>query len=73
MKPFGHAAIVERRPYGKADFTQTLIRRRGSRSAVERAARLLSGFRQIISVEAYTKEEWIRSFGWGSEHGTPPL
>ena len=70
-KPFGHAAMVKRRKYGKADIVEVQIHRRGSRAVVERAARLLVGFREILSVDAYTKEEWIRVFGWGSEHGSP--
>lgn len=68
-KPFGHSAIVERREYGKSDVVQIQIHRQGSRGVVERAARLMGGFQEIVSVDSYSEEEWIRVFGWGTEHG----
>lgn len=68
-KPYGHAAIVIRREYGKTENTQIQIRRKGPRSAVEHAARMLSGFIELVSIDAYTREEWVRVFGEGTEHG----
>ena len=70
-KPYGHSAVVERREYGKADFVHMVIRRKGPLRVVERAARLIGGFKRIVSTESYTQVEWIRTFGEGSEHGTP--
>jgi hypothetical protein len=69
-KPFGHSARVRRRKYGSAEIVEQEIHRRGPRSAVVRAAKMLVGFQAIEEVEAFTEAEWLRVFGDGTEHGS---
>jgi hypothetical protein len=45
------------------------IHRRGPRRVVERAARLLRRMQRIVSVEEHTREEYLRAYGDGTEHG----
>lgn len=78
-KPFGHSVkVVARRrlaargPLDIWNYEERIItvRRRGTRRTLERAAHLVRGFIRMESeIEAYSKEEWIRTFGNGSETG----
>jgi len=61
VKPFGHSAVVECRR--KGEFVTVPIRRVGSEATVRRAAELTTGFQRVISVEAYTRDQWYRVFG----------
>lgn len=79
-KPFGHTAIVEVRelvdtlPFQtpRLVVTKRQIHRRGPRRVVERAARLLRHFVRVLSVEEHTREQYIRGYGNGTEHGPYP-
>ena len=62
--------VLSQREVGSLIYQEVQIHRKGPRRNVERAARLLSGCDGIISVEAFTREEWVRVFGEGSEHGS---
>jgi hypothetical protein len=68
-KSYGHSAIVEHWDHVKKDFAEVQIHRKGPRRVVERAARLVSNFRSILSIESYTREQWVAVFGEGSENG----
>lgn len=68
-KPFGHSCIVTYRRYGCSELCEREIHRRGPKSRVESAARMMSGYRSHRHVEAYTREQWVRVFGVGSETG----
>jgi len=62
---YGHSAMIECIPRGKTEYVQVQIRRKGPQRVVERAAYLMCCFRQIISIEAYTYEQWVSCFGEG--------
>ena len=79
MKPFGHSCRVVRAvrlpARGPLDSTyreETIeVKRRGSRTTLERAVRLVRGFiRMDGEIQEYTAEEWVRVFGNGNERGT---
>ena len=68
-KPYGHSCVVTYRPYGKQDLVDKEIHRKGPRGRVESAARTMSGYAGHRDVIAYTREQWARVFGVGSETG----
>lgn len=77
-RPFGHAVrivravrVAARSPLDPTYREETIqIRRRGTRRTCERAAHLVRGFIRLEGeIEPYTKDEWLRSFGNGSETG----
>lgn len=70
-KPYGHLAVIEvYKPGGNFWFNEKerkSIRRKGTRQAVESAAKSTPRLAEIISVEALNKTQWINAFGTGSE------
>jgi hypothetical protein len=74
-KPYGHSANVVCWAWidgPDGDVRREVLRsihRSGSRARIERAARLLRGFIRVEAVFEYTRDEWVRAFGVGSERG----
>jgi hypothetical protein len=67
---FGWSCIVIYRPYGCAYVTEKEIHRRGKTpGCVTSAAKRMNGYRSHRDVTPYTKEQWVRVFGCGSETG----
>ena len=54
---------------GATVFVERKIHRRGPRRVVERAARLLRRMQRVVSVEEHTREDSLRAYGDGTEHG----
>lgn len=70
--PYGHSAnVLVWRQWDGTSNREVLrsIHRSGSRARIERAARLLRGFIRVEAVFEYTRDEWVRAFGVGSERG----
>lgn len=76
---FGHRAVIRVRrtvregtPPTHRDVTvirQMEIHRRGSRAAIERAARQTKGWFETVAIEPLTVGEYLRAYGNGTEHG----
>ena len=66
---FGWSCIVTYRPYGKRNIRTKRIRRRGARSKLVYAARLMNGYQSHTEPESYTRDQWVRAFGNETETG----
>jgi hypothetical protein len=81
-KPFGHSAVAVcyRLPGSKlangskvvADngatwLVEVPVHCQGPLTRLERSSRMMSGFQRLESVEAYTRDQWVRVYGMGSE------
>jgi len=65
-KPYGYEAVVEvSNTIAQVICQERRIHRKGRRSSVERAARLLPGFVRIKEVSPYTEQQWLNCFGEG--------
>jgi hypothetical protein len=69
---YGHEATVRRYVPHSADADgrnpreeEIKIHRKGPESVVRRAARLTSGFVEVVRVEAFTEQQWLATFGRG--------
>ena len=84
-KPYGHTAIaICDRPKsaklakgtvvladnGATRLVRLRIHARGGIAQLNSAAKRLRGILRLEQVEAYSRDEWVRAFGKGSEHGT---
>ena len=79
-KPFGYEATMLVRkvtqigtgPLARTEveLLEKRVHRRGPASKVRYAAKLTRGMQRILSIEPYTKEQWIRVFGNGCENGS---
>ena len=67
---FGWSCQVTYRPYGTTSIVTRQIRRRGkSPGCVVRAVRRMNGYQCHGELVSYTRDEWIRAFGVGTETG----
>lgn len=74
-RPYGHTVLLRRKRTVREGvglgsevrivIEEIYIRRKGSRRSIERAARHVSGFECIISIDPYTRQEWLNVFGEG--------
>lgn len=63
-KPWGYDVIIEVRK-GMVASEEKRFHKQGSESRVRKWAALKTGFIRVVSLDPYTREEWIRVYGDG--------